>query len=86
MNDEREARLATWARELIADLRKRVQYATEPLAAEVAKLRPQVALLKARNDALTELLECAAKGGHKAAWEIVQIIEGYDLTLTKRED
>ena len=56
-----------------------------PPTVEIAKLRPQVALLKARNEALTELLECAARGGHKTASEIVDIIHGYDLTLTKKE-
>ncbi len=84
--DEREARHPAWCRELIADLRKRLQYATESMAAELAKLRPQMQLIKARNEALTELLECAARGGHKTASEIVEIIENYDLTLTKKED
>lgn len=84
--DEREVRLPAWAQQLIADLRKKVQYGNEPLMKELAKLRPQVELLMARNGALTELLECAAMGGHKTAQEIVKIIEAYDMTLTKREE
>lgn len=83
--DEREEKLPAWAQSLIRGLRERLKIANEPLLAEVAKLRPQVDLLKARNEALTELLECAARGGHKTASEIVDIIHGYDLTLTKHE-
>lgn len=60
MNDERENRLPQWAKQLIADLRRKVQQCNEPMIAEIAKLRPQVELLKARNEALTELLDCAA--------------------------
>ncbi len=83
--DEREARLPAWTRELIADLRRRVQYAMEPAVMELTKLRPQVQLLKARNEALTELLDCAARGGHKDAQEIMEIIRTYDLVLAPAE-
>jgi hypothetical protein len=83
--DDREAKLPAWARELIADLRRRVQCATEHLAAEVAKFRPQMELLKSRNEALTELLDCAARGGHKTAQAIMEIIRAYDLTLSTKE-
>lgn len=83
--DERENKLPVWARELIADLRMRVQYGNEPLLDEVAKLRPQVEVLKRRNEALTELLQCAARGGHKTSQEVIAIIEEFDLTLTKRD-
>jgi hypothetical protein len=86
MNDPREAKLPAWARELIADLRKRVECATEPMAKELATLRPKLDLLKRRNEALTELLECAARGGHKDAQEIMGIIRAYDLILLPREN
>lgn len=84
--DPREARLPNWAREIINNLRKRLEAATEPMVKELAKLRPQMALLKARNESMQELLECAAKGGHRSAQEIMDIIGQYDLTLTKRGD
>jgi hypothetical protein len=66
-------------------LRRRLEYATEPLAAEIAKLRPRLELLQRRNEALGELLECAARGGHKDAQEIMEVIRGYDLTLTPQK-
>lgn len=83
--DEREKKLPSWAQQIIADLRKRVQYGTEPLIAELAKLRPQVELLKAREGALTELLNCAARGGHKTSQDIIEIIESYGLVLSTKE-
>ena len=86
MSDDREEKLPQWARQLIADLRKRLEANREPLLAELTKLRPQVALLKARNEALTELLECAAIGMHKTSQEIIAIIQAYDLTLTERTE
>ncbi len=85
MTDRREAALPKWVKELIDDLRKRVQFATEPMVKELARLRPQVELLKTRNEALTELLECAARGGHKTAQEIMEIIRAYDLTPTPQD-
>jgi hypothetical protein len=84
--DPREEKLPRWAKELIADLRKRVQYGNEPLLREISQLRPQVELLKRRNEALTELLGCAARGEHKYAIEIMGIIQAYNLTLTKEGD
>lgn len=84
--DEREASLPKWAQELIRSLRLRIQVATEPLVAELARLRPRMELLKARWEAMTELLECAARGGHKTAEEIVRTLESYDLTLTPKEE
>jgi hypothetical protein len=84
--DEREKSLPKWAQTLIAELRQRVQFGNEALLNEVAKLRPQVEFLKRRNEALTELLDCAAKGNHKTAIEIMEIIRSYSLTLTKEEE
>ena len=81
--DERESRLPRWVQELIQDLRKRAAHASEPLIAELTKLRPQMELARRREEAMTELLECAARGGHKTAQEIIAIIEAYNLTLTK---
>jgi hypothetical protein len=83
--DEREAKLPKWAQDLITDLRKRVEHGNEPLLKELAQLRPKMELIKARNEAMTELFECAAKGGHATAQEIVQIIEGYDLVLQPKK-
>jgi hypothetical protein len=83
MNDPREANLPKWARELIATLRLRLASATEPLTAEVARLRPQVDLLQRKLDAIEELLTCAARGGHKTAAEIIEVLESYDLQLSK---
>ncbi len=83
--DEREAKLPAWARETIANLRAKLEAATDPLVKELSQLRPRMELLKARNEALQELLECAAKGGHRSSQEIMDIIGQYDLTLTKRD-
>lgn len=83
MSDERIAKLPTWARELIADLRRRVEYGNEPLLAEVARSRPRIEKLERENGALRELLDCAARGGHKEAAEIVEVIRGYGLELVK---
>ena len=58
-----------------------MKYATEPMIKELSTLRPNIELLKARNEALIDLLQCAARGGHKTAQDIVEIIEGYDLVL-----
>ena len=82
--DPREVKLPVWARELIATLRLRVETDNEPLRREVVKLRPLVEELKRRNEALTELLECAARGQHKTAQEIMEIIQTYDLELRKK--
>lgn len=79
--DPREEKLPQWAQQLIKGLRERADIAREPLVREVAKLRPQVELLRRRNEALTELLECAAKGGHPTAQEIIAIIGDCDLIL-----
>ena len=84
--DQREEKLPAWARQLIDSLRLRVESATEPLVREIARLRPRAELLEARNSALTELLDCAAKGGHKTAKEIMDILMAYELILKKRED
>ena len=83
--DEREAKLPVWAQQTINDLRKRLNDQNNPLTREIASLRPRVELLKNRNEALTELLECAAKGGHKTAKEIVEVLQTFELTLTPKE-
>lgn len=83
--DPREANLPRWAQEMIKKLRDRLDISRDPLVTEVAKLRPQVELLKTRNEALIELLECAARGQHKTAAEIMEIIRAYNLTLTPNE-
>jgi hypothetical protein len=79
MTDEREAKLPAWARYLIAGLRRQIEMQAEPLSRELKKLHPLVELLRARNEALTELLQCAAKGGHPAAQTIADMIEAYGL-------
>jgi len=84
--DERELRLPVWARELICDLRSQVAAKTGPLARELATLRPRVELLRSKNEALTELLNCAAKGEHPTAQVIMKVLRTYDLTLTERSD
>ena len=83
--DPRENNLPKWAQEVISSLRLRLEANREPLLTELVRLRPRVELLEARNCALNELLQCAARGGHITAAEIVNIIENYDLTLTKKE-
>ena len=75
-----------WTQQLIADLRFRLKVSQEAMAREIAKLRPQVELLTARSEALTELLECAARGGHPTVAEIVKTIEAYDLQLVRKEE
>lgn len=75
--DEREARLPAWAREVIADLRRRVQCATGQLTRELSRLRPQVEKLAAENNAMRELMQAAARGGHMGASEIVRVIDEY---------
>ena len=77
MNDPREEKLPVWTRDLLADLRKQVATAKEPLARELAGLRPRFVRLVSENEAHKELLECAARGGHKTAGEIMKIIEAY---------
>lgn len=79
----REEKLPAWARDLIADLRKLVETGREPLVKELASLRPQNELLKAKEGALMELLECAARGGHLGAASIVRVLSGYSLQLVK---
>lgn len=83
--DEREKNLPKWTQELLANLRWQITTAKEPFVNELAKIRPRCELLQRRNEALQELLECAAKGEHKTAQEIMDIIGQYDLILTKRE-
>ena len=77
--DEREAKLPAWARDTLSRLRNTLAARDSPLSRELDTLRPRVKLLTARNEALTELLECAARGGHTTAAEIVQVIEQYDF-------
>lgn len=82
--DPRENSLPKWSQQLIADLRNRVKYAVEPMVTELARLRPQVERLKAHNEAMQDLLSCAARGGHKTAQEIIEVIERYDLVLREK--
>ena len=83
--NNREESLPKWAQDIIKGLRVGLRMATEPLTKELNALRPKVELLKTRNDALRELLECAAKGGHITSAEILQVIEGYGLCLVPEE-
>lgn len=83
--DEREARLPRWAQTMLSTLRERVKVATEPLVAELAKLRPKVKRLRAQNEALTELLQCAALGGHHDAQTIVEVLQNYDIPMKTRD-
>jgi hypothetical protein len=83
--DEREKNLPKWAQDLIAGLRLRIKSACEPIVAELAKLRPIAELSKVRYDAISELLTCAASGGHKTAEQIIEIIRSYDLILGKKD-
>jgi hypothetical protein len=77
VTDEREARLPAWVRELLGHLRREVATGRDPLLRELSVLRPQLDKVRAINEALTELLQCAAKGGHMTAGEIVAVIESY---------
>lgn len=81
---EREAKLPAWARELIADLRKDVQLRVEVITRDNKQLVERVRLLSSRNEALTELLECAAKGGHITATVIADMLKTYDLQLVSK--
>ncbi len=83
--DEREAKLPLWARETIANLRRQLQIKPDTQDT-INKLRLQLELMKAKNEAMTELIECAARGGHKQSVEIMDIIGNYDLTLTKHDE
>ena len=84
--DPREKSLPKWAQEIINDLRRRINVACEPLIRELNKLRPLAEVHAARYGAMIELLQCAAKGGHATANEIVNIIEEFDLVLKKKEE
>ena len=84
--DPREKNLPRWAQDLINDLRRCLNVSRDQLVTEIARLRPRVEVLECRNGALTELLECAARGGHKTAAEIVAIVEEFDLELVKKEE
>lgn len=86
MNDEREKSLPKWAQQMIAELRQRINSNEEPLLKELVRLRPKVELLQASNEALHELLRCAAKGGHVSAADIESVLSGYDLQLVKSDD
>lgn len=76
--DSREERLPAWCKELLSSLRQRVQSGNEPLLKELAMLRPKVADLAAKNNALTKLLfEIATEDGHVGASDIISVIEEY---------
>lgn len=75
--DQREQNLPFWAQKLITELRERIATSNQPLIKELAKLRPQVAALTAKNDALRELLGMAALCGHATASEIMAVIDAY---------
>ncbi len=83
--DPREKNLPQWAQTIINDLRQRIDISRDPLFTEVVRLRPQVELLKARNEALTYLLQCAARGEHEMSQNIISILEDFDLVLKKKE-
>lgn len=83
--DEREKNLPKWAQEHLYNLRLAHRAALESTAKELATLRPQVELLKRSLAGMQELLECAAKGGHLTAAQIVDTLAGYSLTLTKED-
>ncbi len=78
--DPREQNLPKWAQEMLKNLREKLDTATEPLRSRVAVLEARNHKLKSRNEALIELLECAAKGGHETAVEICKMIEVYELS------
>jgi hypothetical protein len=80
-----EASLPKWAQERLERFRSDLQKAREPLLKELGVLRPKVELLEARNAALVELLQAAARGGHLAAADIVRTLEGYELQLVKAD-
>ena len=84
--DEREANLPKWAQQVIQELRKSIKHLAEGPAREIAKLTRENVLYQRRFEAMTELLECAARGDHKTAQEIVSIIQAYSLELVKDED
>lgn len=84
--DEREAKLPAWARNLILELRQRIDYWKDGPAKKIAELQKKNEQLESRNAAMTELLECAAKGGHMTATDIIGIIGGYSLELVKEEE
>jgi hypothetical protein len=81
--DEREKHLPKWAQSALNDLRHQLQTQHESLKRELERLRPKVERLEVSNAAMLELLQCAAKGGHMTAKEIVQLLEGYTLQLVK---
>lgn len=84
--DPREKSLPKWAQHVINDLCKRIEASQEPLLGELASLRSRVELLSARYEAMTELIQCAARGGHATSTEIVAIIEAFNLELRQKED
>ena len=73
MKDQREDKLPVWARELLANLRQQL----EAERRKVKGLEHESKVYYARNEALNELLDCAAKGGHKTAQTIVDMIKVY---------
>ncbi len=85
---EKIARLPVWAREYI----KRLQIAKEPLVEECVKARRdkevferQAKKYSAANEALIQLLRCAAKGGSDWARVVVSTLEDYEIYKSGEE-
>jgi hypothetical protein len=84
--DDREKRLPNWVQEELRQLRFRLQSQGEVLTKEVAKLRNENIFLDRKYAALMELITCAAKGGHRTSEEIIQVLDSYNLTVTKDKE
>lgn len=83
MRDDRESNLPKWAQTHIIALRNETQYTVDYLTKEVARLRPQVALLTNRLAAMDEIMEYLIKGGHPDAQKIHDIVGGYGLNIVE---
>ncbi len=84
--DEREAKLPKWARDELVRLRSCIESKNEPLVREINQIRPRLELLESKLGAMKELLECASRGGHLTAKDIVAVLEGFSLQLVKEEE
>lgn len=81
--DEREKNLPKWAQETIKELRLRCSANAEPLARELAVLRPLIEKLRNENGALREILECASRGRHMNSQTVMDVLGSFSLQLVK---
>lgn len=83
--DPRESKLPAWVQDRFKYLRTVIRRQREDIPKDIAAVRERNTLLERKCGALEELITCAARGGHKTAAEVVNVLESYSLTLTRDE-